>query len=61
VLLRFLAFVHVWSHSFTRLFTLRRSALWRRWDLASLLHSYRTAAGHFRFIATPQQPCFKGF
>jgi hypothetical protein len=61
VLLRFLAFVQGWPHSFTRLFTLLRSALWRRWDLASLLQCYGTAAGHFRFIATPQQPCFNGF
>jgi IS4 transposase len=61
VLLRFLAFVHGWHHSFTRLFTLLRSALWRRWDLASLLQSYGTASGDFRFIATPQQPCFNGF
>ena len=61
VLLRFLAFVHGWHHSFTRLFTLLRSALWRRWDLASLLQSYGTASGAFRFIATPQQPCFNGF
>ncbi len=52
-----------WSfgHSFTRLFTLVRTALWRRWDLASLLKSYGTASGDFRFIATPQQPCFNGF
>jgi hypothetical protein len=61
VLLRFLAFAHGWHHSFTRLFTLVRSALWRRWDLPSLLHSYGTASGDFRFIATPQQPCFNGF
>jgi hypothetical protein len=61
VLLRFLAFVHDWGHSFTRLFTLLRSALWRRWDLASLLRSYGTATGHFHFIATPQQPCLAGF
>jgi hypothetical protein len=61
VLLRFQAFLHHWSHSFTRLFTLLRCALWRRWDLASLLQSYGTASGSFRFIATPQQPCFNGF
>lgn len=61
VLLRFLAFAHGWEHSLTRLFTLLRSALWRRWDLASLLQSYGTAAGAFRFIATPQQPSFNGF
>jgi len=39
VLLRFLAFAHGLHHSFTRIFTLIRSALWRRWDLASLLPS----------------------
>ena len=61
VLLRFLAFVHGWQHSLTRIFTLMRSALWRRWDLASLLRCYGTASGAFRFIATPQQPCFAGF
>ena len=59
--LRYLAHVHRWNHSFTRLFTLLRSALWRRWDLASLLQCYGTASGAFRFIATPQQPCFNGF
>jgi len=61
VLLRFLALAHGWHHSFTRLFTLMRCALWRRWDLSSLLRSYGTASGSFRFIATPQQPCFQGF
>ena len=61
VLLRFLAFVHGWAHSFTRLFTLMRTSLWRRWDLPDLLRCYGTASGSFRFIATPQQPCFAGF
>jgi len=40
VLLRFLAVAHGWHHSFTRLFTLLRAALWRRWDLGSLLQLY---------------------
>jgi len=35
--------------------------LWRRWDMASLLQSYWTASGSFRFIATPQEPCFQRF
>ena len=61
VLLRFLAYAHDWTHSFTRLFTLVRAALWRRWDMASLLKCYGTASGSFRYIATPQQPCFQGF
>jgi hypothetical protein len=42
VLLRFLAVVHGWHHSFTRLFTLLRAALWRRWDLPGLLRCYGT-------------------
>ena len=61
VLLRFLAYAHDWTHRFTRLFTLVRAALWRRWDMASLLKCYGTASGSFRYIATPQQPCFQGF
>lgn len=61
VLLRFLAFINCWQHSFTRLFTVVRAALWQKWDLNSLLRAYGTAAGHFRLIATPQQPCFDGF
>jgi len=60
VLLRFLAVVHGWHHSFTRLFTLLRAALWRRWDLPGLLQLYGTAPGAFGFIATPQQPSFEG-
>lgn len=61
VLLRFLAFTNGWNHSFTCIFILIRSALWHRWDLSSLLQSYGTASGAFRFIATPQQPCYNGF
>jgi hypothetical protein len=56
VLLRFLAVVHGWHHSFTRLFTLLRAALWRRWDLGSLLQLYGIARGAFGFIATPSSP-----
>ena len=36
VLLRFCAFLSQWAHSFTRLFTLLRSALWQRLDLRDL-------------------------
>lgn len=61
VLLRFLAFLHGWTHSFTRLFTVVRTSLWRRWGLPDLLRRYGTADGSFRFIATPQQPYFAGF
>jgi DDE family transposase/uncharacterized protein DUF4372 len=55
VLLRFTAWVNDWSHSFTRLFTLVRSALWQHWDLPSLLRLYGTADGSFRYLARPEQ------
>jgi hypothetical protein len=61
VLLRYLAFLSRWSHSFTRLFTLVRAALWRKIDLWDLLRSYGTAGGHFRNLATPDQAYFAGF
>jgi hypothetical protein len=61
LLLRYQAFVSCWSHSFTRIFTVVRSALWRKLDLRALLESYGTAGGSFRFLATPQGAYFPGF
>ena len=43
VLLRFMAHLSDWGHSFTRLFAVTRSALWERLDLLALLKSYGTA------------------
>ncbi len=43
VLLRFLAWVHRWAGSFSRLFTLLRATLWMPKDLAALLERYGTA------------------
>jgi hypothetical protein len=37
LLLRYLSFLTDWSHSFARLFTLIRTALWKKWDLLALL------------------------
>ena len=51
VLLRFLAHLSSWGHSFTRLFAVTRSALWERLDLLALLKSYGTASGQFKVIA----------
>jgi len=61
LLLRFAAFLAQWPHSFTRLFTLLRSALWQKLDLLALLEAYGTAGGHIRFLATPQQAYLPGF
>ena len=60
VLLRFCAWTSGWSHSFTRLFTLLRSALWLKLDLRPFLESYGTAGGSFRFLATPEQAYLPG-
>jgi len=61
LLLRYLGFVSRWSHSFTRLFTVVRSVLWRRLDLRALLERYGTAGGSFRMLGTPQAAYLPGF
>lgn len=61
VLLRFMAHVAGWSHSFTRLFAVTRSALWERLDLLALLKSYGTACGRFRVVGALDQAWFPGF
>jgi hypothetical protein len=58
LLLRYVAFLSDWSHSFSRLFTVIRSSLWKKWDLLGLLRIYGTADGHFRYLASPQQAYF---
>jgi hypothetical protein len=60
LLLRYLAFLSDWSHSFSRLFTLIRAALWKKWDVLSLLRRYGTADGHFRYLARPEQAYLPG-
>ena len=61
VLLRYLAFVSRWSHSFTRLWAVLRSSLWRKCQLLEWLQSYGTAPGDFRLLARPEQAYFHGF
>jgi hypothetical protein len=60
LLLRFCAFLSQWGHSFTRLFTLLRSALWQKLELRSLLESCGTAAGGGRFLGRPEQAYLPG-
>lgn len=55
VLLRYLAHVSSWNHSFTRLWAYLRSALWCKTDLLDLLRSCGTAGGHFRLLGRPEQ------
>ena len=61
LLLRYISFLSNWSHSFSRLFTLIRTCLWKKWDLWSLLKIYGTADGHFRYLACPEQAYLPGF
>jgi hypothetical protein len=44
VLLRFLAYMGQWGHSFNRLFTMLRGILWSKFDLLSIVTSYGTAS-----------------
>ncbi len=60
LLLRYLSFLAEWQHSFSRLFTLIRTSLWKKWDLPSLLNLYGTADGHFRYLARPEQAYLPG-
>lgn len=60
LLLRYVSFLSAWSHSFSRLFTLIRTCLWKKWDLLSVLKIYGTANGHFRYLARPEQAYLPG-
>ncbi len=61
LLMRCLAFMHGWDHSFKRLFTVVRASLWHRWNLSALLQSYGTAKPPPRMRASPEQAYFPGF
>ena len=61
VLVRFQAWGSGWAHSFARLFTLVRAALWLRRDLAQLLRRHGTAAGGDGPLARLLQGWLPGF
>ncbi len=61
VLLRFLAHLSAWPHSFTRLFGLVRCSLWSLIDLLQTLRACGTAGGDFRLLAAPEQAYLPGF
>jgi IS4 transposase len=61
LLLRYLAYLSQWAHSFSRLFAVVRTSLWRKWHLPSLLQRYGTAGGHFHYLSHPEQAYFPGF
>jgi|SRR5579872_1691062 len=59
-LLRYLSHLSKWAHSFTRLFTILRAALWEKYDLLKLPACYGTTGGDFRNLARPEQAYFPG-
>lgn len=61
VLLRYLAFLSQWQQSFTRLWALCRSSLWRKIDLVELLKSCGTAGQRLHFMVRAEQAYFAGF
>ena len=61
VLLRYMAHLSAWGHSFTRLFAVARSAVWERIDLLALLKSYGTARGRLRVLGALNQAWLPGF
>lgn len=61
LLVRFQAWRSQWAHSFTRLVTYLRSALWLERDLDTLLARCGTASGQFRWLGRPEQAWLPGF
>jgi len=61
LLLRFLAWREHWAHSFTRLFTYVRAALWLRRDLGALLKTCGIAPGRAARAAPSLQRELPGF
>ena len=58
LILRYLAHLSSWAHSFTRLFTVLRAVLWRYFYLDDLLNSYGTAKPPGRICGCPEQAYF---
>ena len=61
LILRYLAYLYSWAHSFTRLFTVVRAVLWRYFFLDDLLNSYGTAKPPGRICGTPELAYLPGF
>jgi len=61
LLLRFLAWQSRWAHSFSRLVTYIRAALWLDRNISDLLKRCGTADGDFRCLGSPEQAWLPGF
>lgn len=60
LLLRYLAHVGQWGHTFGRLFTLLRGVLWECLDVFALVRSYGTASSPPKLAARPDQAYLPG-
>ena len=60
LLLRYLAHLSSWRHSFTRIFTVVRAILWRYFNLIDILNSYGTAKPPGRMCGAPEQAYLPG-
>lgn len=61
LLLRFLAWQSRWAHSFSRLVTYIRAALWLDRNIHDVLARCGTASGDFRCLGSPEQAWLPGF
>jgi len=61
LLLRFLAWQSRLAHSFTRLVTYIRAALWLDRDVHRLIEACGTANGHFRRLGSPEHAWLPSF
>ena len=61
LLMRFLAWRSRWAHSFSRLFTFVRAAMWRKIGVDELLRRCGTAKGDIRCIGQPAQAWLPGW
>lgn len=61
LLMRFLAWQSRWAHSFTRLFTFVRAALWLKVEVVDLLRRCGTADGDIRCLGQPAQAWLPGW
>lgn len=61
LMMRFLAWRSAWAHSFSRIFTFVRAALWRKLEVDELLRRCGTAKGDIRCIGQPAQAWLPGW
>jgi len=61
LVMRYLAWVSQWEHSFVRLYALARSLAWQNRNIVSILKRYGTAGEEYRNTARPEQSIFPGF